>query len=513
MSTSEQTLNGGPAVEAPNPLRWKAMAVLALVQFMLALDNTVVNVALPSIQTGLGFSDHGIAWVVNAYTLTAGGFLILGGRAADFFGRKRLFFIGVSLFALASLASGVSQSSGTLVAARFIQGLGEAIAAPAALSLVVLLFVDPVERAKAIGAWGGITAMGATLGVVLSGIIVSAISWRWIFFINLPVAMLALFAVSRMVKESRVAERKGLDWIGAVLVTASLTLIVDGLLSASTHSWSSAAVLVPLLIGVPLLIAFVISQAVIEDPLVPLRFFRNRTRISANLATMLMLAGFLSMFFLLTLYMQDVLHYSAFKTGMVYLPYGIAILFGIVTTVKLMPKVGVKVGLTGAYLICAVGLFLMSGIKADSSLGDFLPGMLLMAYGQGIAFPALQNAALHQLDYTDAGLGSAVQQTSLQLGGSLGLAVLVTVSLRHTASKIAEGVAPSVAATDGYALAIKIGAFVLLAGAAVVALGLEKVKFVPPEELALEAAEAAAGAPPSDHLEGGAAPAEAGSPA
>jgi EmrB/QacA subfamily drug resistance transporter len=493
MSVTDAPIREVGSTDSPNPLRWKALAVLALVQFMLALDNTVVNVALPSIQTDLGFSSHGLAWVVNAYTLTAGGFLILGGRAADYYGRKRFFIAGVILFALASLASGLAQSSGMLVSARFVQGLGEAVAAPAALSMVVLLFTDPAERAKAIGAFGGITIMGATLGVVISGVIVSVLSWRWIFFVNIPVAVIALAMVTRMIPESRIPRHARLDWIGAVLITGGLTAIVDGLLSASSHGWGSAAVLVPLLGGAALSIGFVLSQLVIKEPLVPLRFFRSRTRVSANLATGVYLAAFLSMFFLMTIYMQDVLGYSALKTGLVYLPYGILLLVGIAVSMQLMPKVGVRAGTSFAFVLGAIGLFWTSHIHADSSLGHFLPGMLLLAFGQGIAFPALQNAAVTGLDQSDAGLGSAVQQTSLQLGGSIGLAVLVTVALRHSAGRVAEGVAPAVASTEGYALAVRIGAGVMLAGAVLVLTLFRDVQFIPPEELALEAAESAAG--------------------
>jgi EmrB/QacA subfamily drug resistance transporter len=497
MSVTDAPIGEAGPTNSPNPLRWKALAVLALVQFMLALDNTVVNVALPSIQTDLGFSSHGLAWVVNAYTLTAGGFLILGGRAADFFGRKKFFIAGVILFALASLASGLAQSPGTLIGARFAQGLGEAVAAPAALSMVVLLFTEPTERAKAISAFGGITIMGATLGVVISGIIVSALSWRWIFFVNIPVAIVAVTMVTRMIPESRITKHGRLDWIGAVLVTAGLTAVVDGLLSASNHDWGSAAVLIPLLGGIALLVGFVASQMVIEDPLVPLRFFGSRTRITANLGTMFYVAAFLSMFFLMTIYMQDVLGYSALKTGLIYLPYGILLLVGIAVAMKLMPAIGVRFGTALAFLIGAVGLFWMSHIHADSSLGHFLPGMLILAFGQGIAFPALQNAAVDGLDHADAGLGSAVQQTSLQLGGSIGLAVLVTVALRHAASRVAEGIVPAVASTDGYALAIRIGSGVMLAGAVLVLTLFRDVQFIPPEELALEAAESAAGELPA----------------
>lgn len=502
---SESAAGPGSAGAAPNPRRWRALSVLALVQFMLVLDTTVVNVALPSIQHSLGFSPSGLAWVVNGYTLMAGGFLILSGRAADLFGRRRLFMAGVAVFAIASAVSGLAQSPGMLVGARFAQGLGEAIAAPAALSLAVLLFTDPKERARAVGAWGGIAGLGGTLGVVIGGIITSELSWRWVFLVNLPIALAVLIMVPRLVPESRVSDHRRLDIPGAVLITASLTLIVDGLLSASTHAWGASGVLIPLVIGALLLAAFVVTQLRFREPLIPLSFFGDRTRISANLVTVVGVAAFIGMFFSLTLYMQDVLHYSALKTGLAYLPFGIALLAGVVTSIQVLPRVGVKNGLIFAYTVGPIGLFLLSRITVHSDyLGDLLPGMLLMAFGQGIAFPALTNAALHRVGPADAGLASGVQNTFLQLGGSLGLSVLVTFGLRHTTSRIAEGATRLVGATDGYALSLRIAAGVMLAGAFMVALLFERVTFVPPDEQALLAAEAALGARRSSQLDDGA---------
>jgi EmrB/QacA subfamily drug resistance transporter len=480
---------------APNPRRWLGLGVLALVQFMLVLDTTVVNVALPSIQRDLGFSPSGLAWVVNAYSLTAGGFLLLGGRVADLIGRKRLFMIGVILFAGASAASGFAQNPGTLVAARFVQGLGEAIASPAALSLAVLLFDDPKERAKAVGAWGGLAGLGGTFGVVIGGVITSEASWRWIFLINLPIAAAVVVIVPRLIPESRVTARGRIDIVGALLITGSLVLIVDGLLAASTHQWGQAAVVLPLVIGGTLMAAFIVSQRIVPNPLVPLSFFRNRTRVSANVATMLSVAAFLSMFFVLTLYMQDVGHYSALKTGLAYLPFGGALLVGIGLSTQVLPRFGVKYGLVIAFLLAAGGLLLLSQIQTHVEFASHvLPGMLLFALGQGIMFPALQNAALHQVGSSDAGLGSGVQNTFLQVGGSLGLAVLVTTALRHANSQVADGVSQLTASTDGYALALRIAAGVALAGAVLVATVFEKVTFVPPEQLAMAAAEAEAGA-------------------
>jgi EmrB/QacA subfamily drug resistance transporter len=475
------------------------LILLALVQFMFALDGTIVNPALPTIQRDLGFSTSGLAWVVNGYVLIAGGFLILGGRIADILGRRRMFVIGTIVFAAASAVSGLAQNPSMLVAARFGQGLGEALAAPAALSLVVLLFHDPKERAKAIGLWGAITATGATIGVVLSGIIVSEISWRWIFLVNLPVALVVVFVLPRMVTESRINGDRRIDYLGAVLVTAGLTVLVDGLLQASDHSWGSSNVLVPLLIGVALLAGFVTSQLVVAAPLVPLRFFGNRTRVTANLATIFASAGFLVMFFIVTLYMQDVLHYSALKAGLAWGPFGLALFVGFGVSAQIVPKIGVKPALIASFLISAGGLYLLSGINAHSHYtSHLLPGMLVMAVGQAISFIGLQNSALHKLDHSDAGLGSAIQNTSQQIGGSLGLAVLVTIALRHTTTQLGHGTAASVAATDGYVWALRLGAAASIIGAIIVATLFEHVTFVPPEQAAIEAAEAAAGQLPAE---------------
>jgi EmrB/QacA subfamily drug resistance transporter len=491
--TLSPSVPSGPATVA-DPRRWRVLALLGLVQFMFMLDSTIVNPALPTIQRELHFGAGSLAWVVNGYTLMAGGFLILGGRVADLFGRKRMFIAGVILFSVASALSGLAQTSTMLVCARFGQGLGEALAAPAALSLVVLSFTQPAERAKAIGAWGGIAGLGATLGVVISGIIVDEFSWRWIFLVNLPVAIGVLAVLPRMVSETRPTGRRHVDYLGALLVTSGLTLVVEALLQRGTHAWDSSAVLIPGVVGLGLLVAFVTSQVAQRDPLIPRRFFRNRTRVSANVATMFAAAGFFGLFFSLTLYMQEVLHYSALKTGLAWGPFGLMLFVGLGVSQKLLPKIGVKHGLTISYLISAAGLFWLSQISADSSYAaDILPGMLVMAFGQSISFIGLLNSAMYRLGPVDAGLGSAMQSTSQQLGGSLGLAILVSIALNRIASQLADGVAPAVANTDGYALAIRLAAAVMAAGAIIVATTFEKVDFSAPDKLAIEAAEADAG--------------------
>ncbi len=359
------------AATQPNPLRWKALSVLALVQFMLILDITVVNVALPSIKTDLGFSQAGLAWVVNGYTLMAGGFLLLGGRLSDLLGRRRLFLIGIVLFAVASLTCGLAVRPGMLVGSRFVQGLGEALAAPAGLGLVALLFPDPRERMKALGIWGGVAGIGGTTGVIISGALTDLASWRWIFLVNLPVALFALIAVPRLVSESRMdrgvsSVRRHIDLWGPVTATGGLVAVVDGLLQAPTNSWGSVAVLLPLLGGIALLGLFVLIEARIAQPLIPLRFFTNRTRVVTNGVTLFSTSGFFAYFFLLTLFLQQVLHLSPLRAGLAYVPFGLAIGAGIGVGTGLMPRLGVKPLLTIGFFGSAVGLLLTSGITPTS---------------------------------------------------------------------------------------------------------------------------------------------------
>jgi MFS family permease len=322
----------GPAtgVAGPDPRRWLGLAVLAAMQFMLTLDITVVTVALPRIQHDLHFSHPGLAWVINGYVLMAGGLLLLGGRLSDLFGRRRLFLAGVLVFGVASAARGAAVSSSMLVASRFVQGTGEALAGPAALGMIPVLFPDSRERMKALGVWGGIAALGGTFGTVISGSLTGLASWRWIFYINLPVVLFALLMVPRVLPESRMA-RAGhrIDVPGAVTATGGLVAVVDGLLQAASHPWDSWPVLLPLLGGADLLAAMAVWEARVPEPLIPLRFFANRTRVTSNVLSLAMFAAFLGYVFLLTLYMQQVLGYSPLRTGLLYLPFGIAIGAGI----------------------------------------------------------------------------------------------------------------------------------------------------------------------------------------
>ena len=461
-----------------DPRRWRALAVLGLIQFMLVVDVSIVNVALPHIQHDLGFSHAGLAWVVNGYVVMAGGLLLLGGRLADMFGRRRLFLAGVALFAVASATSGAAGSPAMLVASRFAQGAGEALAAPAALGLLVVLFPDPRERIKAVGIWGGLAGLGGTTGAVISGVLTDVASWRWIFYINVPVALFALAMVPRLVSESRMVrdQRQRVDVAGAVTATGGLIAIVYGLLTAARHPWGSSQVLVPLLGGVGLIAVMIAIQARSEAPLIPLRFFANRTRVVANFATLFSTSAFFSWVFLMTLFEQQVLHYSPLEGGLGYLPLGFGIGAGMGIGTALMPRLGVRPLMGASYFGAAVGLLITSQVHVDSSyFGGVLPGMVVLAVSFGLGFAPAMNAALHQVTGQDSSLASGVQGTMQQIGGALGLACLVTLALRHTAGQIAHGVPAAVAAAHGYALAFRIGAVLLVIGGLLVLLVLERV--------------------------------------
>jgi EmrB/QacA subfamily drug resistance transporter len=487
MSIESTSKPSTPDGRAADPRRWKALGVLGLIQFMLVLDVTVVNVALPRIQDDLGFSQAGLAWVVNGYILMAGGLLLLGGRLADILGRRRLFLLGVGIFAIASATCGAAVNPGMLVVSRFLQGAGEALAAPASLGLIAVLFPDPRERMKALGMWGGIAGLGGTTGTVISGLLTDFASWRWIFFVNLPVAAFALFMVPRLVSESRmVRDSARPDFAGALTGTAGLIAVVDGLLQAATHPWGSTQVLLPLLGGLALLALMVRIEAVSDSPLIPLEFFQNRTRVVTNFVTLFFSASFFSYFFLLTLFEQQILDYSPLKGGLSYVPFGLTIGVGIGLGTALMPRVGVKPLLAAGFFLCAVGLLLTSGIDVHSTYASgVLPGMIVLGVGSGVCFPAIGNAALHEVTGQDSSLASGVQSAMQQIGGAIGLACLVTIGLRHAADQIHGGVFPAVALTHGYVLAFRIGVCLLVIGGVLVLWLLEHVTVQQQDPLAV----------------------------
>jgi EmrB/QacA subfamily drug resistance transporter len=490
-----------PEAAGADSRRWLALSVLAAVQFMLVMDVTVVTVALPKIKVSLDFSQADLAWVINGYVLMAGGFLLLGGRLSDLFGRRRLFVVGVLVFGAASAACGAAVSSAMLVASRFVQGTGEAMAGPAALGMIPLLFPDSRERVKALGIWGGIAGMGGMFGVVISGALTGLASWRWIFYINIPVAVFALLMVPRVLSESRMARQSNkIDVAGAVGATGGLVAVVYGLLSAASHPWGSVQVLLPLLGGAGLLVSTVAWEARCFDPLIPLRFFTNRTRVTTNAVSVAFNAAFTGYVVLLTWYMQQVLGYSPLKTGLLWLPLGVGIGAGMGLCTGLMPRVGVRAMLTLGFFGSAAGLVVASFIHANSSYSNaILPGMLLFGAFSGICFPGLPNGALHQLTGQDSGLGSGMQTAMQQVGSALGLATLVTLALRYASGRIQAGMAPAVVQTAGYALAFRVGAAILTVAGVLVLLLLEHVESKPRSALAeVQIVQASAGIPRTD---------------
>ncbi|GAA2149968.1 MFS transporter [Actinomadura napierensis] len=475
----------GPGVggRTANPRRWSILVLLCCMQFMLLLDDTVVNVALPSIRTDLGFSLAGLTWVVNAYVVAFGGFLLLGGRLADTLGRRRVFLIGTAVFAAASLANGLAQNPATLVASRAVQGLGGALAAPAALSMVAVLFTDPKERTRALGVWGALTGLGGATGVVLSGVLTDLVSWRWIFFVNLPVAALPLLLVPRLAPESRRAGVRRFDLLGAVTVTAGSSALSYGLLNTPEHGWRSARCLVALAAAAVLLAAFVVREATARDPLVPLGFFRRRRPMTANIAQILMSSANFGTFLLLTLYIQQVLAYSPMRAGLSYAGFFVGIFLGFGTAAPLVPRIGVRPIMVGGLGCIAAGMYWFANAPADGHYwANLFPGFVVMALGIAWSSFTINIAGVSDVPEREAGLASGVLNASQQLGGAIGLAVLVTLASDRTAGRLHSGTAPRLAQLDGIHLAFGVGGTVLVVGAVLTALLIGRLKpaSVPP---------------------------------
>jgi len=380
-----------------------------------------------------------------------------------------------------------------LVAGRFAQGFGEALAAPAALGLIALMFIDPKERTKALGIWGGLTGIGGIMGYIISGLFSTYLSWRGIFYINVPVALALLVVVPRVVAENRMVRAKDhrIDFTGALIGTAGLVGVVYGLLEAASRPWGSARVLLPLIGGLVLIVVMLLIELRSEQPLIPLSFFANRTRTVANVTALLFMAAFIPYSFLLTLFEQQVLGYSPLRSGLLYLPLGLAIGMGIGMSTGLTPKVGVKAISAVSFVMAGVGLWLTSMITPDSSyLTGLLPGMVILGFFAGATMPAMTNAALHNVTGQDSGLASGVQTTAQQIGSALGLATLVTLAVRVAGDKAHSGAAQAVAATDGYVLSFRIGAVLLLIAGVLVALLLERGVATSPPEAAMAGAPA-----------------------
>ncbi|MFE4612928.1 MFS transporter [Streptomyces niveus] len=449
--------------------RGPALVVLCFVQFMLVLDDNVVSVALPTLRDDLGFGTAGLAWVVNAYFLAFGGLLLLFGRMADLLGRRRVFLTGVALFGTASLVCGLAQEPWQLVGGRFVQGAGAAMASPAALALIALLFPGTEERTKAFGLWGGIAGLGGTAGLVISGALTGLASWRWIFLINLPVALAALVLLPRLVPESRAERAVRLDVPGAVLGTGALVALVYGLLRAGETGWGDTAAVGPLVLAVLLAAAFLVAESRTAEPLVPLSFLSYRFRAVANGATLLFSAAMYAMAFLLMLHLQTVLGYRPLAAGLAYLPYGGGILVGMWLSSRAVIRLGMRPALVIGFLTSAAGLLLLSGVAPDDGYASgVLPGMLLTSLGCGLSLPALTVAALTGTTEEDAGLGSAVLSSVQQVGGAVGVAVLVALATRRSEDLAARGDTAH-AATEGFSLALTVTAVLLALGAVLIA--------------------------------------------
>jgi EmrB/QacA subfamily drug resistance transporter len=446
------------------------LAVACIAQFMVVLDVSVVNVALPTIGRDLHYTPTGLQWVVNAYVLTFAGFLLLGGRAADLFGQKRVFVLGLAIFTGASLAGGFATSDTWLTAARAVQGFGGAILSPATLTIIITTFAGP-KLARSIGMWAALAGAGGATGALLGGILVQTLSWRWVLFINVPIGVvLGLMAITYLPEHRRVGERRSLDAWGAVLVTAGLTMTVYAIVNTTTYAWGSTRTLVTLAIAAALLGAFVfVETRVVDDPLVPMRFFRSKTASGANLVMILIGGAFFSMWYFLTLFMQDVLGYSALKTGLCFLPQSVAIIVGAQISSRIMSKVGVWPIVTVGTTLATAGFLLLSNLGIDSSYATaiMLPSMTI-AFALGLLFSPLAAAATSTVAPTDAGLASGILPTSRQVGGSLGLAILATVATSHAVSLVGPLPPPTSAAyhtsanlaavTSGFNLAFRCSA-------------------------------------------------------
>jgi EmrB/QacA subfamily drug resistance transporter len=471
-----------------------ALALLATVQFMVVLDIAIVNVALPSIQIDLGFSQENLQWVISAYALFFGGFLLLGGRTADLLGRRRLFVAGLVLFSVASLASGLAWSDSALIVARAAQGLGAAVITPAALAILMTTFQEGRERNMALGVWGAVGAFGAVAGVLLGGILTDLLSWEWIFFINVPVGLAAIALTPVLLAESRDAAMKSFDVPGAVLVTGGMVTLVYAITQANQYGWGSFETIGLFTVAGVLLTAFTAWEARAKEPLMPFSLFRIRTVAAANISGLILGTVTFSMFLMLTLYMQQVLSYSPMKTGVAYLAVaGTAIVWSTVAA-QLVNRVGVKPVIVAGMAFLTAGLLYFTQVSVGGSyLGDLLPGFLLIAVGLGFSFVPISIAALAGVQGSDAGLASGLFNTSQQIGGALGIAALSAIATSTTENGVASGTAVPQALTDGFQAAFIWGGIIAGAGIliALVLVRQSELEAAPAEEVPEPVLEAA----------------------
>jgi len=461
---------------------WPTLVLACLAQFMVILDVSVVNVALPSIRTGLHFSQQDLSWIVNAYTVLFAGFLLLGGRAADLLGRRRVFVGGLSLFALASLVGGFADSQGVLIAARAAQGLGGAVIAPASLSILTTTFREGPERNRALGAWGAMGGAGGSAGVLLGGALTDLASWRWILFINVPIALATIAGSLRYVAEGRDRERaRSFDLAGALTATLGLMMLVWTIVRADVNGWGSAQTLGGLAVGLALIATFLaIEGRLAKAPLMPLRIFASRRLSGANVVVFALGAAMFAMWFFVSLYLQQVLGYSPLEAGLAFLPMTLTIVIGSALASRAVARVGVKPLLAAGMLTEAIGLLLFTTISANGSyLGDVVLPSVVVAVGIGLSFVPVTIAAVAGVESEDAGLASGLVNTSRLMGGALGLALLSALATARTDAELPSGGGSSTAhqaLVDGFHLAFYVGAGFALAGALVAVFVLQQTR-------------------------------------
>ncbi len=450
--------------QAAERRKWLALALLATTQFVIVLDAAIVNVAIPSIGRDLRFSQENLTWIPNAYALTFGGFLLLGGRMADLLGRRRLFMAGLVLFSVASLLGGLADSEGQLIAARALQGLGAALLAPSALAMVTTTFAEGAQRNKALGVWGAVSGSGGAAGVLLGGVLTEYLGWEWVLWVNVPIGIVAALLAPRLLQESRrESQTRTFDALGAITVTAGLSLLVYALVDTINAGWGSTQTIVLLLASGALIGVFVVTELRSRAPLMPFRIFRSPTLTGANIVGLLVGAALFAMFFFLSRYMQEVLGYDALKAGLSYLPLALAIIVSAGVASQLVTKLGFKPVLVFGLALVTVALLWFAQLPVDGSyVSDLIGPMVIAAVGLGFAFVPIMIASVSKISDDDSGLASGLINTSQQVGGALGLAVLGTIASSHTTGLVsdAQGNPAAVpgALTDGFQLAFLAGA-------------------------------------------------------
>jgi EmrB/QacA subfamily drug resistance transporter len=449
---NENIMASAADIEASDRRRWFALAVLVAAQFMVVLDVAIVNVALPTIKTDLHFSENGLQWVITAYSILFGGVLLLGGRAADLLGRRRLFMLGLGLFTVSSLLDGLAWSAGSLIAFRGVQGLGAAMLAPAALSILTTTFREGRERNVALGIWGAASGSGGAAGVLLGGALTSALNWSWIFFINIPVGVLVLALSPWLLRESRARlDHRHFDTVGAASITGGLMVLVYALTHASQHGWGTSETIGLLAAAVALVVAFVVIELRSPAPLLPMRIFRLRTLSGSNITALLSGAAIFSQFFLLTLYMQQVLHYSALKTGVAYIAFTVTIVAFSGVSQALVTRIGIRRVLPVGMALAAAGLVIDAQLPVNGHyFWDIFPAFIIGGIGLALAFVPMSIGALTGVHQRDAGIASGLLNTNQQIGGAIGVAVATTIATTFTSRYL--DVHPGLAPLNGAAL-------------------------------------------------------------